>query len=262
MAARSSPATPPAQRWIADRYAAHGRFVADLAEPLIAMLRPVTGERVLDLGCGDGALTEKIAALGAWVVGADLSRDLVTATYARGLPAVVADGRALCFAGAFDAILTNAALHWIRPPEAAIDGMWRALKPGGRLVGEMGGEGNVAAIAGALIAAMTRRGLDGNAAFPWYFPGTAQYRSLLEARGFQVTSIELIRRPTELPGDITGWFETFGESFLLAVPARQRADFIAEAVEALRPTLFAPHGRWVADYVRLRFAAVRPPVPV
>ena len=205
----------------------------------VALARVRPGERVLDLGCGDGALTEKIAASGAWVVGADLSRDLVTATRARGLPAVVADGRALCFAGVCDAILTNAALHWIKPPEAVIDGMWRALKPGGRLVGEMGGEGNVAAIAGALIAAMARRGLDGNAAFPWYFPSTTAYRSLLEARGFQVASIELIRRPTELPGDITGWFETFGESFLLAVPAPQRADFIAEAVEALRQAILA-----------------------
>jgi SAM-dependent methyltransferase len=255
----SNPAAMPAQSWIADRYAAHGRFVADLAEPLIALLRPAPGERVLDLGCGDGALTEKIAAAGAWVVGADLSHDLVIAAHARGVPAVRADARRLCFAGAFDAVLTNAALHWIKPPEAAVDAMWRALRPGGRLVGEMGGEGNVAAIAGALMDAMTRRGLDGRAAFPWYFPGPAAYRSLLEARGFHVDSIELIRRPTELPGDIAGWFETFGESFLLAIPESQRADFIAEATEALRPTLFAPHGRWVADYVRLRFTATKPP---
>jgi len=259
MAARkNSPAEPPAQRWLADRYAAHGRFVADLAEPLIAMLRPAPGERVLDLGCGDGALTEKVAAAGAWVVGTDMSRDQVAATHGRGLPAAVADGRALCFGAAFDAILTNAALHWIKPPDAAIDGMWRALKPGGRLVGEMGGEGNVAAIASALMAAMARRGLDGRAAFPWYFPSPAEYRTRLEARGFRVVSIQLIRRPTELPGDITAWFETFGESFLLAVPAEQRADFAAEAAEALRPALFAPYGRWVADYVRLRFAAIKP----
>lgn len=263
MAARNrNAAAVPAQRWIADRYAAHGRFVADLAEPLLAMLRPAPGERVLDLGCGDGALTEKIAAGGAWVVGSDLSRDQVRATHGRGLPAVVADGRALCFGACFDAILTNAALHWIRPPDAVIDGMWRALRPGGRLVGEMGGEGNVAAIAGALMDGMDRLGLDGEAAFPWYFPGPSEYRARLEARGFDVMAIQLIPRPTELPGDITAWFETFGESFLLAVPAAQRARFVAEAVESLRPILFAPHGRWVADYVRLRFAAVKPATAV
>lgn len=249
----------PAQRWIAERYATNARFVADLAEPLIAILDPKPGEYVLDLGCGDGALTEKLAALGARVVGSDLSRDQVAATRARGIPAIVADGRALPFAvAAFDAILTNAALHWMRPPEPVIDGMWRALKPGGRLVGEMGGEGNVAAIAGALIAAMERRGLDGNAAVPWYFPGTAEYRRLLEKRGFQVESIELIPRPTALPGDITGWFETFGDSFVMAVPSPQREGFIAEAAAALRPALFEPYGRWVADYVRLRFVAFKP----
>ena len=248
----------PAQRWIAERYATNARFVADLAEPLIAMLNPAPGELVLDLGCGDGALTEKIAAVGARVVGTDFSPDQVAATRARGIPGVVADGRALPFDGAFDAILTNAALHWMTPPDAVVESMWRALRPGGRLVGEMGGEGNVAHISGALVAAMDRRGLDGRAAIPWYFPGPREYSRLLEARGFRVHDIALIPRPTELPGDITGWFETFGESFVLSVPPEQRREFVAEAAAALRPILFEPNGRWIADYVRLRFSAIKP----
>jgi hypothetical protein len=143
-------------------------------------------------------------------------------------------------------------------PDAVIDGIWRALKPGGRLVGEMGGAGNVATIAHALMAAMERRGYDGGAAYPWYFPAPAAYRGRLEARGFAVSSMTLIPRPTPLPGDISDWFDTFAESFLLAVPAAERAGFIAEVREALRPALYVPQGRWVADYVRLRFSATKP----
>jgi trans-aconitate methyltransferase len=251
---------PPynAQRWFPDRYAAHGRFVADLAEPLLVMLEARPGERILDIGCGDGALTEKIAAAGAAVVGVDFSAEQIEAARARGLDAHVADGQKLEFDGEFDGILTNAALHWMKDADAVIDGMWRALKPGGRLVGEMGGQGNVARVSGALMAAMERRGLDSRAAWPWYFPGPDEYRAKLEARGFRVDYIELIPRPTPLPADIAGWFETFGEAFLLAAPEDQRATIIDEAREALRPELQDEDGNWTADYVRLRFAAVRP----
>jgi trans-aconitate methyltransferase len=256
------PSNPPsadnAQRWFPDRYAAHGRFVADLAEPLLGLLDPKSGERILDLGCGDGALTQKVAAAGADVVGVDASADQIEAAKALGLDARVADGQALTFDTEFDAILTNAALHWMKDADAVIDGMWRALKPGGRLVGEMGGQGNVAKVSGALMAAMDRRGLDSRAANPWYFPGPDEYRAKLEARGFRVDYIELIPRPTPLPADISGWFETFGESFILAVPEDQRAEFIAEARESLRSELQDADGNWTADYVRLRFAAVKP----
>jgi SAM-dependent methyltransferase len=258
MAARSNRDGMTAQRWIAERYAAQARFVADLAQPLIGLLKPLPGQLILDLGCGDGALTESVIAAGARVVGTDLSFDQVAATRARGVPAVVADGCALCFAPVFDAVLTNAALHWILRPDAAVDGMWRALKPGGRVVGEMGGAGNVAVIAGVLMAALERRGIESQSVYPWYFPTPGAYRARLEARGFAVDYIELIPRPTDLPGDIAGWFETFGESFLFAVPVAERADFIAETVAALRPILFEPHGRWIADYVRLRFTAHKP----
>jgi SAM-dependent methyltransferase len=256
--ASSSAAPGNVQRWLPDRYAAHGRFVADLGEPLLALLDPRPGERILDLGCGDGALTQRIAAAGAAVVGVDASAEQVAAARALGLDARVADGQALPFDGEFDAILTNAALHWMKDADAAIDGMWRALRPGGRVVGEIGGQGNVEKIGAALVAAMDRRGLDGRAAFPWYFPGPDEYRARLESRGFRVSCIELIPRPTPLPADIGGWFETFGEAFLLAVPEDERAAFIAEAREALRPALQDADGVWIADYVRLRFTAARP----
>jgi SAM-dependent methyltransferase len=210
------------------------------------------------LGCGDGALTQKIVESGAWVVGVDSALDQITATANLGIPAVVMDGHEIAFDGAFDGILTNAALHWMRRPDLVIEGMWRALRPGGRLVGEMGGAGNVACISNALSDELTKRGLDSKSAYPWYFPDPDEYQARLETRGFEIRSIELIPRPTPLPGDISEWIHTFGEQFLSAVPVGDQAGFLDDVSAKLRPSLFDPTGQWVADYVRLRFAAIRP----
>lgn len=246
------------QHWDPERYARNARFVADLGAPLLDLLDTYPGQRVLDLGCGDGALTEKIAALGAGVVAVDASAEQIAAARKRGLDAHVADGEALAYEAAFDAVFSNAALHWMRDPEAVIDGVWRALQPGGRFVGEFGGGDNVGAIRRALIDALNRRGLDGAAADPWFFPTAEQYRGLLEARGFRVESVALFERPTPLPGELAGWLETFAESFFKQVAPEARNALLQEVVEALRPTLCDAEGRWTADYVRLRFAASKP----
>lgn len=259
-AQHSDPGTGEAetQHWDPARYAKNARFVADLGLPVVELLAPRPGERILDIGCGDGPLTEAIAGLGASVLGIDASAEQVAAARARGLEARVLDAQALDFDAEFDAVFTNAALHWMRKPDAVIDGVWRALKPGGRFVGEMGGGDNVRQIVTALVAALDRRGLDGQAAFPWFFPTDAEYRVLLEARGFVVRSIALIPRPTPLPGDMAGWLETFAENFIRQVPAAERPAYLAEVVEALRPALCDAAGQWTADYVRLRFAAEKP----
>ena len=246
------------QHWDPERYARNARFVADLGAPLLDLLDTHPGQRVLDLGGGDGALTEKIAALGAGVVAVDASAEQIAAARKRGLDAHVADGEALAYEAAFDAVFSNAALHWMRDPEAVIDGVWRALRPGGRFVGEFGGGDNVGAIRRALIDALNRRGLDGAAADPWFFPTAEQYRGLLEARGFRVESVALFERPTPLPGELAGWLETFAESFFKQVAPEARNALLQEVVEALRPTLCDAEGRWTADYVRLRFAASKP----
>ena len=248
----------PGQHWDPERYARNARFVADLGAPLVELLAPQSGETILDLGCGDGALTETLVARGAAVVGVDGSAEQVAAARARGLDARQADGQALDFEAEFDAVFSNAALHWMREADAVIAGVWQALKPGGRFIGEMGGGANCAGITTALLAALERRGIDGQSANPWYFPTPEDYRKRLEAQGFEVQSIALIDRPTPLPGPMADWLDTFAETFQKLVPAEARADLAAEVSEALRPTHCDAEGRWTADYVRLRFAARKP----
>ncbi|MGQ0664887.1 MAG: class I SAM-dependent methyltransferase [Pseudomonadota bacterium] len=243
-----------AQSWDPERYARHARFVATLGLPLLEWLAPRAGEFILDLGCGDGALTEKLEAAGCRVVGVDASPLQVAAARRRGLEVAVMDAACLSFAPSFDAVFTNAALHWMKPAAAVIAGVERALKPGGRFVGEMGGAGNVARIHAALGAALARRRRE--APMPWYFPTPAAYRAELEAGGFMVERMEHFPRPTVLPGDIAGWLDTFAEPFLGLLPADERAAAVAEIAGELAPQLKDADGRWVVDYVRLRFLAV------
>ena len=247
------------QTWDPERYARNARFVADLGAPVVELLAPQSGERILDLGCGDGALTEKLVAMGCDVVGVDSSKAQAEAARRRHLDARVMDGERLRFCDEFDAVFSNAALHWMRDPDAVIAGVYRALKPGGHFVGEFGGDGCVQKIRTALVAALNRRGIDGEAAAPWYFATVEDYSARLGNGRFKVTYIALIPRPTPLPGDITGWLETFAESFISKVPPNGRTAYVAEVREALRPQLCDEQGVWIADYTRLRFSATKLP---
>jgi SAM-dependent methyltransferase len=248
---------PQTQTWDPERYARNARFVSDLGAPVVELLAPRAGERILDLGCGDGALTAKLAAMGCHVIAVDASRAQIEAARKLGLEAHVMDAENLPFDHEFDAVFSNAALHWMRNPDKVIAGVHRALKSNGRFVAEMGGHGCVATIKNALVAALDRRGINGEAASPWYFPTVEDYSHRLTQGGFAITYIALIPRPTPLPGEVTNWLETFAESFTAPLPAADRPAFLTEVQEALRPQLCDAQGHWTADYIRLRFSATK-----
>jgi len=246
------------QQWNPDVYTEHARFVSELGIPVADLLSPKPGERILDIGCGDGALTQRFLDAGCSVVAIDSSPEQVAAALKRGLDARVIDARQLVFKMKFDAVFSNAALHWIRDADRVIAGVWRALKPGGRFVAEFGGAGCVASIKRAFSQALGSRGVDIATVDPWYFPTADQYRNRLESHGFLIESLRLFPRPTPLPGDVTHWLGVFAQSFLAAVPDDERSSLVDEVRAWLKPRIRKPDGVWVIDYVRLRFAAKRP----
>ena len=254
-----SNAAPPvaAQRWSASDYAKNGRFVQDLAGPIFSWLAPKPGERILDLGCGDGALTAEIKAAGADVLGVDISDELLAVARMKGLNVQKADGHALDYVQEFDAVFSNAALHWMQAPELVIAGVGRALRPRGRFVGELGGHGNVAAIATAMRAVVKDRGGDCVRVSHWFFPTVEEYGALLAKHGFEVCEIALVPRPTTLKTGMEGWLATFGRFFFDQFDEPARAEAMNQTIELLRPSLCDAQGRWTADHVRLRFRAVR-----
>ncbi|MEZ5924132.1 MAG: methyltransferase domain-containing protein [Hyphomicrobiaceae bacterium] len=255
MAADPKPIGAALQDWSAASYDKNARFVSDLSGDVIGWLAPLAGERVLDLGCGDGALTERLAALGLDVEGVDISEDMLAAARKRGLNVRQGDATTFTVDRPFDAVFSNAVLHWVRDPIAAIRRIKAALRPGGRLVAEFGGFGNVAAIVTALRAAAHIHGGDELLAAPWYYPTDREYRDLLEAEGFTVARIGLFPRPTPLPTGIEGWLTTFRKPFFDQFPDRERQHVLATIVGLLRPVLADQAGQWSADYVRLRVRA-------
>ena len=251
------------QTWDAEAYAANGRFVANMAGGVVELLAPVAGERILDIGCGDGALTERLTATGATMVGVDCSEAMVAAARKRGLEVVLTEVAEMRFEGEFDAAFSNAALHWIalEKQAAALRAIHRALRPGGRLVAEMGGFGNIAAIRVALQGVLARYGVDAEGFAASFYPSPEHYRGLLEEAGFAVEYIELIPRATPLPGGADGmkrWMNTFRNGVLDRLGEGDRAKALAETVGLLARVLQDPvTGDWTADYVRLRFRASR-----
>lgn len=251
----------PEVKWNANLYDDKYAFVSKYGEDLIGWLAPQKGERILDLGCGTGQLASEIAEYGARVTGLDYSPQMIEKARAA-YPALqfdVRDARDFVYDEPFDALFSNAALHWIDEQEAVIASMYRALKPGGRLVLEMGGKGNVQDIIQALEEAMWEAGcrerLTGEG---WYFPSIGEYTGLLEKGGFQVRTALHFDRETPLVGEegMQGWIRMFG-GFLFRHLAPDETDrIIHRAVELLKPGHFRG-GSWYADYKRLRIKAVK-----
>lgn len=246
--------------WSPDTYSKNARFVSDLGAPLLNLLDPQPGERILDLGCGDGALTEKIAATGSFVIGVDSSPAFVKAAEERGLNVALMDAQHFGFKRNFDAVFSNAALHWMKRSELVVEGVANCLRRGGRFIGEFGGRGNVESIRAALHAALRKRGIDPWSVDPWYYPSPEEYSELLTRFGFTVDYIELIPRPTKLPGDILAWIEVFAQPFTNAVTRSEKARFLTDVRDELEPGLRKADGSWYADYIRLRFKAFDDPL--
>jgi trans-aconitate methyltransferase len=253
-------------RWSPADYAKNAAFVPALGAAALTLLDAKPGEMIVDLGCGDGALTMLIEAAGAKVVGLDASPEMVEAARSRGIDAYVADAQALDLAraalrfGQFDAAFSNAALHWMLDPAAVAEGVFSILRPGGRFVGEMGGEGNLATLRQALRSELTERGYPVPAADPQWYAGTEEFVRLYSSSGFVDIRAQLIPRITPLPAGIAAWVKTFRAGWLdvAGVPESHREE-VAEAVQRrLAGTLQAPDGSWYADYVRLRFTMRKP----
>jgi trans-aconitate 2-methyltransferase len=231
------------QTWDAARYQTRHSYVFAHGEDLIDLLAPSAGERILDLGCGSGQLTAKIAESGAVVIGLDRSEEMI-AEARRNFPSLrfeVADAAKFSVDAPVDAVFSNAALHWVKDADGAAASIARALRPGGRFVLEMGGKGNVQTIIDALGAVET----------PWYFPSVGEYTSLLEQHGFEISFAALFDRPTRVEGEdgLEDWLAMFAGSIASAESFR-------EVANRLRPKMFR-EGAWTLDYRRLRVQSLR-----
>jgi trans-aconitate methyltransferase len=248
-----------ASHWNAQDYAQNAAFVPAMGMPVVELLAPQPGERILDIGCGDGVLTEALVAAGARVTGIDASPEMIAAAQARGLDVGVADAQALDVGADYDAAFSNAALHWMLDAAGVARGVFGALRPGGRFVGEMGGEGNVATIWRAVRAELVARGREPTGETHWY-PSVSDFTAVYAAAGFVDIDARLIPRPTPLPTGVAGWVRTFRTGLMDAggIPVLEQAE-IAQAVEARTAAeLRQPDGTWLADYVRLRFSMRKP----
>jgi SAM-dependent methyltransferase len=246
------------QTWDTQAYAKNGAFVHGLAGGVLEWLAAQAGERILDLGCGDGQLTQRIAASGAHVVGVDASAEMVAAARLRGIAADEASAEALSYADdSFDAVFSNAALHWVRDQDAMMAEVHRVLKTGGRFVAEMGGHGNIAAIRVALMAVLERHGYGDREDGVNYYATPEGYTERLTRHGFHVEQMALIPRPTPLAeSGMAGWLRTFRRGVLDGLPEAIRETVVEETTALLAPALRDEKGKWTGDYVRLRFISV------
>jgi trans-aconitate methyltransferase len=246
--------------WDTELYEAQHAFVWQLGTGLIEVLAPKPGERILDVGCGTGQLTHKIAEAGADVVGVDASPEMIGQARQNfpQLRFALQDATSMTFDGEFDAVFSNAALHWILNADGAADSMVRALRTGGRLVLEMGGRGNIRQIHEAIETAFREQS---SAALPAprnWFPSVSEYTGILERHGFEVRTAALFDRPTPLEGErgMEQWIRQFCAFYIDALPPQAREIAINRAVEQLRPHLYRD-GQWFADYRRLRISAIK-----
>lgn len=245
-------------QWNPGLYDLKHSFVSKFGNDLVELLSPQNGEHILDLGCGTGDLANKLAALGVNVLGVDNSANMVHQAQQK-YPSVnfrVANALELNFNEEFDAVFSNATLHWVKSPSQALAGIYRSLKPGGRFVAEFGGKGNVQNITDELILQLKNHGH--TPPFPWYYPSIGEYTSLMEQAGFHVTFAHHFDRPTPLEGDrgLRNWIEMFASGFFESVSEAKKEFVLTTVVNNLKPLLYK-NGTWLADYKRIRVIGIK-----
>jgi len=245
------------QNWNASEYVKHASFVPTMANDVVGLLDPKEGEVILDVGCGDGELTQKLQEKGCSVIGIDSSPSMIETAKNRGVESYVMDGHNIPYQNKFDAVFSNAALHWLTQPERAIKSAYLALKANGRFVAEFGGKGNIAALLKAMQEVFEENTDFGQFHMPWFFPSVEEYQVLLEQAGFHVKYIELIPRPTPLKNGVEKWLEIFAEGITSHLSQEQKTIFLDSVKNKLLSVLFTEQNGWVADYVRLRFEATK-----
>jgi trans-aconitate methyltransferase len=248
------------KRWDARLYDTQHKVITQFGETLIDLLDPQPGKRILDLGCGTGHLTAQIAERAGQVIGLDNSAEMI-ALARLAYPEIeflLADAADFHITGPFDAVFSNAAVHWVLDPEGLVACVRRALKPGGRFVLDMGGKGNIAVLFGGICAALQALGLPLPESPLWYFPSPAEYATLLEKHGFRINFMAHFDRPTPLQGEeaIGQWMRQFTPGVLDGIPQEQHENLIDEVERRVRPALYRD-GMYYADYVRLRAIATR-----
>ena len=241
-----------ASSWDAANYARVGSFVAELGQAALDLLDPQAGEHILDVGCGEGTLTKRIIERGATVLGVDNSPEMIAAARANGIDAVLLDVADMSFAAEFDSVFSNAALHWVLEKEQAARAILRALKPGGRFAGEMGGEGNIARLQQAVDEEMIIRGYVPPVEAKNWYASVEEFAAVYEAAGFAQIDALLFQRPTPIKHGIADWVMTFRKGWFdrAGVPQEERFDLAAAVADRF--------GSNVADYVRLRFSMRKP----
>ena len=246
------------QKWDAEAYAKTARFVSDLGAAAVELLDPKPGETIIDLGCGDGALTKDLAAAGATVIGLDADPDMIAAAQGEGLDARLADAHDFELPELADAVFTNAAMHWMTEPLAVLTQVHAHLKPGGRFVGEFGGHGNIASVVTALRAVAIQWGLGPECLPNWFFPSVDHFHDLLEEAGFVVPEIAIFPRQTYVPAGMEAWLQLMTAKTLGKLPVNERQQFLSDVAALLQPALRTENGEWHIDYVRIQFKAVVP----
>ena len=239
--------------WNVEDYNKNAYYVYQYGQDLLKLLAPKPKEYILDLGCGNGVLTEQISLRGSNVIGIDASKEMVLAARTRGVETHTMEAEEINYHNKFDAVFSNAALHWMKDADKILKNVYRSLKKRGRFCAEMGGEGNVQTITSQIYLQLPKLGLNGDSYNPWYFPNKKEVSQKLKNAGFHIKQIEAFDRLTPLPTDIAGWLRTFAKPFLIDVPKDKQEEFINTVKDNVSDNLQNEKGEWFADYVRLRF---------